>query len=497
LTLQFNFSIGWLVSSACRRSPVPAIAVLVLVPALVLGLALGCGCGGAADGPADAAAARDAATDAAPPLEPLPDPAAIAGPLTITAWGAQPFLTPAAIDEVLQAGFSIGREFFVATWRVAPDATRPNIDGLGPLLHAPSCLACHPASGRPASLVDGGGVDIGLLFRLARADGPGGTLVPDPIFGGQLQPSAIAGVAPEAASTFTRPEPPPAGISAASARPVFAFAVNPAYGALAPTTRASPRLSPQLAGMGLLEAVDDASLLALEDPLDADGDGISGRVARLPGGAVGRFGWKAVQPTLRGQTAAAFAGDLGIASPDRADDCTPAQVACTGAPSGGVPEIAAVDVEAVGTFARYLGVPAARRANADPIIARGHALFVAARCAACHRSRLVTGSAAAAPVLAGVGFYPYTDLLLHDMGPGLADALGEGVAAASEWRTSPLWGIGLVATQPAARFLHDGRAATIADAIRWHGGEAEAARAAFAALSPADAAALLAFVESL
>jgi len=479
------------VSSARRRSPVSAITPLGLGLGLGLALALGCGCGGAADGPADAA------FDAAPMREPLPDPVAIAGPLTITAWGAQPFLTPAAIDEVLQTSFSIGRELFVADWRVAPDATRPNIDGLGPLLHAASCLACHPASGRPASLVDGGGVDAGLLFRLARADGAGGARGPDPIFGGQLQPSAIAGVAPEAAITFTRPEPPPAGISAVSARPVFAFAVNPAYGALDPETRASPRLSPQLAGMGLLEAVDAASILALEDPLDADGDGISGRAARLPGGAVGRFGWKAVQPTLRGQSAAAFAGDLGITSPDRADDCTPAQVACTGAPSGGAPEVAAVDVEAVGTFARYLGVPAARRANADPVIARGHELFVAARCAGCHRSKLVTGAAAAAPVLAGVGFYPYTDLLLHDMGPELADAIGEGDAAAGEWRTPPLWGLGLVAAQPTARFLHDGRAATIADAIRWHGGEAEAARGAFAALSPADAAALLAFVESL
>jgi CxxC motif-containing protein (DUF1111 family) len=278
---------------------------------------------------------------------------------------------------------------------------------------------------------------------------------------------------------------------------VFSFATDPAYGALAATTRGSPRLSPQLAGMGLLEAVDDASILALEDPLDADGDGVSGRAARLPGGAIGRLGWKAVQPSLQGQTIAAFANDIGVASPGQGDDCTPGQAACAAAPSGGAPEIAGADASAVDTFVRYLGVPAARRDNADPIIGRGHAMFAAARCGACHRPALITGAIAAAPVLARVRFYPYTDLLLHDMGPGLADALGEGDAAAGEWRTPPLWGLGLVAAQPAARFLHDGRAATIEDAIRWHGGEAEAARAAFAAMAYADRAALLAFLGSL
>ncbi|MCW5808291.1 MAG: c-type cytochrome [Deltaproteobacteria bacterium] len=443
-----------------------------------------------ADAPRDAAAVPDAMPDAMPLLPPLPDPARIAGPLTLDAWGAQPFLTPAPIDEVLQGGFSIGREFFIAAWVAAPSAQRPNLDGLGPLFHATSCAACHPATGRPASLGANGAVAPGLLFRLA---GPGGA--PDPIFGGQLQPSGLAGAPAEATITYAYAEAAPPGITPASARPVFAFATEPSYGALAATTRALPRMSPHLAGMGLLELVPDAAIVAREDPLDADGDGISGRAARLPGGAIGRFGWKAVQPSLRGQTTAAFAADIGIASEDRADDCTAAQPACLALPNGGAPEIASADVRAVDTFQRYLGVPRARRGNADPVIARGYALFVAARCIACHAQTLTTGDAPDA--LAHVDFHPYTDLLLHDMGPGLADPLGEGAAAAAEWRTPPLWGLGLVAADPAARFLHDGRAATLADAIRWHGGEAEVSRAAFAALSPDDAAALLAFVASL
>lgn len=452
------------------------------------------GCGGSPASPdaSDASfdGSADAALDAMPPLPPLPDPSRIAGPLTIDEWGARPFLTPASIDDVLQTSFSIGRELFVAPWVPAPNATRPNIDGLGPLLHASSCAACHPAVGRPPTLAPNGSVAIGVLFRLARAGGGG-----DPIFGGQLQPSAIAGVPAEATITYTRAAPP-AGIDPASGRPVFAFATDAAYGALDPATRALPRLSPHLAGMGLLEAVSDAAIVALEDPLDTDGDGISGRAARV-GGGIGRFGWKAVQPSLRGQTAAAFAGDIGIASVDRADDCTAAQTACLAQPTGGAPEIASSDIEAVDTFTRYLGVPRARRDNTDAAIARGYALFVAARCAGCHVQTLETGAAPSTPVLANVTFHPYTDLLLHDMGSELADELGEGDAAPAEWRTPPLWGLGLVAEDPAARFLHDGRAATIADAIRWHGGEAAPSREAFAALSPADAAALLAFVSSL
>jgi CxxC motif-containing protein (DUF1111 family) len=433
----------------------------------------------------DGGGGLDSAIDA-PHLEPIPLPDTIAGPLTIATWGTRPFLTPASVDEVLDTSFSLGRELFVADWRVAPDVTRPTIDGLGPLAHATSCLACHPVTGRPPSLVDGGTVGAGILFRLAHDDN--GTLRPDPIFGAQLQPTSIAGVPAEAAITFT---------TDGAGRPVFSFTTHATYGALGATTHASPRLSPHLAGMGLLEAVDDATLLALEDPDDRDLDGISGRAARFSDNSVGRFGWKAVQTGLRGQTAAAFANDLGITSPGHADDCTAAQIACTSSPNGGTPEVSSDDIEAVDIFTRYLGVTAARRDNADPQIVRGHAVFTTIGCASCHASTLTTSTTATPAILANVTFHPYTDLLLHDLGPDLADQIGEGVATASEWRTPPLWGLGLVALQPEARFLHDGRARTLADAIRWHGGEATNARTAFTALSAEDTAALLAFLASL
>lgn len=415
------------------------------------------------------------------PTEPLPDEATIAGGLTITGYGPRPFLSPANVDEVLQTGYSLGREFFAGTWEVAPSAQRPNLDGLGPLFHAESCLACHPATGRPPALNGDGTVDVGILFRLV---GPNG---PDPVFGGQLQPRGIAGVPAEAAITFTR--------AGDDVPPTFHFDTAPVYGALAATTHALPRLSPHLAGMGLLEAVSDEAILALEDPDDLDGDGISGRAARLDAG-IGRFGWKAVQPTLSTQSGAAFAGDMGISSPGHPDDCTPTQLACRNAPHGGDPETRASDLDAVGFFMRYLGVPAARRAHDDAVIRRGHALFEHVGCASCHRQTLRT-SATAANDVRDVTFHAYTDLLLHDLGPALADPIGEGVAAPAEWRTPPLWGLGLVEQDPRARFLHDGRAANLREAIEWHGGEAARARERFGALSPADAEALLKFVRSL
>ena len=446
-----------------------------------------CGCG-AVRSPEDAGVAeRDASVELeAGPLD-IPDastplPEDIAGPLTISGYGPRPFLTPASVDQVLQTGYSFGREFFVAAWVPAPNATRPNLDGLGPLLHAESCVACHPATGRPVTFTDDGGVDVGILFRLVGASGA------DPIFGGQLQPRGLPGIPAEALITWSQN---------GDASLAFHFALEPAYGEFAPTTRALPRLSPHLAGMGLLEAVPDAALLAMEDPDDLDGDGISGRAARLADdGGVGRFGWKAVQPTLASQSGAAFAGDMGISSPGHPEDCTPAQLACRTAPNGGAPEAPREDLDAVAFFMRYLGVPAARRTANDARVNRGHALFEYAGCASCHRPSLRTSSTAPER-LRDVTFYAYTDLLLHDLGPALADPIGEGAAEPAEWRTPPLWGLGIVEQDRHARFLHDGRAATLREAIRWHGGEAQRARDRVENLSASDVDALLTFVRSL
>lgn len=452
--------------------------------------------------PGEGGGASDGGTGGAPLfIEPLPDADSIAGVLTSKSYGAEPFLSPASIDEILEGSFSLGREFFVGDWVPAPNATRPTLDGLGPLFHATSCMNCHPTDTRPASLLSNGNVSFGLLIRLGRELEGGGFEAGDPIFGGQFQPSAVARVPAEGTVTWSALPGRPAGVSELSPRPLFTLDPNPSYGALHESTRPGPRLSPLLVGMGLLEHVPEEDILAWEDPQDRDGDGIKGRAARLvtsEGTRIGRFGWKAIHPSLRSQTTGAFVGDLGITSPDHpTDDCTTAQSVCLQEPDGGSPEISGEGVDAVDEFMSYLAVPAARRVDADPEMLEGNELFHEVGCASCHRPRLRTQAVHRFPPLAHQTFYPYTDLLLHDMGEALSDAVGEGDAKPREWRTAPLWGLGLLTGKSNVRYLHDGRAASLIDAILWHGGEAERSRDAFYALDEEQKQVLLAFLRSL
>jgi CxxC motif-containing protein (DUF1111 family) len=263
-------------------------------------------------------------------------------------------------------------------------------------------------------------------------------------------------------------------------------------------------------GLGLLEAVAEADLLARADPDDADGDGITGRPnlvwSEAEGRvAMGRFGWKAGQSGVDEQAAAAMAGDIGIANPLApypAGDCTPAQAACMAAPTGATAryddlEAPAEVMDLVSYYSRHLAVPA-RRDPGAPEVLSGKRLFYEAGCIACHTPKHATARDAADPALRGQLIWPYTDLLLHDMGEGLADGRPEGVADGREWRTAPLWGIGLTETVNGhTYFLHDGRARSLSEAILWHGGEAEKSKERFRTMSAADRAALLAFLGSL
>jgi CxxC motif-containing protein (DUF1111 family) len=261
-------------------------------------------------------------------------------------------------------------------------------------------------------------------------------------------------------------------------------------------------VAPAVFGVGLLEAVPEAHILAAADPDDTDGDGISGRPNQVAdvvngGTSLGRFGWKANVPSVEQQNAGAFHGDIGITSalfPD--ENCPPEQVACGSALSGGVPELDAAKLDRVTFYTRTLAVPA-RRDVGQPVTTEGQELFASLGCASCHLPELRTGESDIA-ALSNQVIHPYTDLLLHDMGPGLADGRPDGEASGSEWRTAPLWGIGLVDTVNGhTRFLHDGRARNLSEAILWHGGEAQASADAFRA-SPARARdALIAFLESL
>lgn len=425
----------------------------------------------------------------------LPPVAQTGGALTSdpTNWQFLELADTLALEQLQR--FSQGRELFVADWEPAP-SSRPAIDGLGPLFNEVSCAGCHPTTGRAPTLGPDGQVHPALLLRLVRKTDQGHQ--PDPVFGPQFQPRSISNVAAEGTAHWTDAADDSARAAGLIA-PRFTIQTNESYAALHPDTRALGRAAPHLVGLGLLDFVADATILEAADPDDADGDGISGRAYRLDDGRVGRFGWKALQPTLHGQSAMAFSQDMGITSPGiLAENCTAAQHDCAQLPSGGTPEIDAQGLAALVEYQRYVGVPAVRRLADNATLEAGARHFERAGCTGCHRPKLVTRAVPNHPLLSEQTFHPFTDLLLHDMGERLSDPVGEGNAAASEWRTAPLWGLGLVESlDPEARFLHDGRARSIEEAILWHGGEAAGARRYVEDLNAAGREALLEFVRSL
>ncbi|MBC7541174.1 MAG: c-type cytochrome [Candidatus Sericytochromatia bacterium] len=262
----------------------------------------------------------------------------------------------------------------------------------------------------------------------------------------------------------------------------------------------SPRLTPSLIGMGLLEAIPAAAVLAAADPDDRNGDGISGRANQVwdevaGRAALGRFGWKANIPTLTQQVAAAYHNDMGITSPRFPTESVTGQSQVTG--PVGPPEIDADRLKATVHYLRTLAVPD-RRAIASGQIRRGALLFNQANCVACHMPTQRTGAFPDAPEVGRETIHPYTDLLLHDMGAGLADGRPDFLATGSEWRTAPLWGLGLrAAVQGQLSLLHDGRAHSVTEAILWHGGEAAAAKDTFRTMPRQDRSALAAFLNSL
>lgn len=419
--------------------------------------------------------------------------------------------------------FKVGNGLFRRLWVSAPSSTRA-ADGLGPLFNARGCQSCHLKDGRghpprgPA--IEDRSVSMFLRLSIppltaehrdALATGRL-AVIPEPIYGTQLQEFGIQGHLGEGRMIVTYQEIAvelPGGEVVSLRKPTYRIA-DLSYGPLHPQTMISPRVAPQMIGLGLLEAISEADILALADPDDRDGDGISGRASwvwSVEQGklALGRFGWKAGQPTVLQQSAEAFSGDVGISSwmvPHPYGDCTPAQAPCRAAPHGGDKanpneEISRAMLDLVGFYARNLAVPARRHPDAPQVLA-GKKIFHAIGCASCHVPHHVTGDTSPDSHLRRQKIWPYTDLLLHDMGDGLADGRPEGQADGREWRTAPLWGIGLTATVNGHTFfLHDGRARSIAEAILWHDGEARRARDAFAKLSPDARAQLIAFVNSL
>ena len=409
--------------------------------------------------------------------------------------------------------FAVGNSFFRNPWVIAPTTTTAR-DGLGPLFNTNACQNCHVKDGRGHPPAPDALSAASMLVRLSVPgdDSPAHAelrqrlgVVPEPVYGGQLQDMSNPGFAPEGKVRveYDRHEVTLADGSVIELRKPRLVISKLGYGKMQPDTLFSARIAPPMIGLGLLEAIPEAAILAGEDPDDRDGDGIRGVANRVWDDArgetvIGRFGWKAGQPSLNQQNVHAFSGDLGLTtSLLPRDDCTATQRDCLAAPHGGEPEVSDNILATVLFYTRNLAVP--QRRDVDALeVRRGKQLFMDAGCNQCHTPVFVTAADAAEPELANQTIRPYTDMLLHDMGEGLADGRPEFMASGSQWRTPPLWGIGLTeAVTGHTQFLHDGRARNLLEAILWHGGEAESAKQAVVDLDASERGALLAFLNSL
>lgn len=419
-----------------------------------------------------------------------------------------------------EQNFKLGNALFRKLWVSSPSSTQAS-DGLGPLFNARACQSCHLKDGRghpPEGDIDATSMFL-RLARPAETDAEVAALknfvtanFPDPTYGGQLQDLAAPGLQAEGRMIIEYEEEVVTladGTELSLRKPNYSVG-NLGFGPMHPETTLSPRIAPPMIGLGLIEAIHPADIAANADPSDADGDGISGKyaIARDPESGIitlGRFGWKAENSSVRGQSAGAFAGDIGISSPEVPNhygDCTTLQTDCLRLATGvqarlGETEAPDPVMDLVTFYSKNLAVPARRNVD-DPNVLRGKEMFYGSGCASCHTPKFVTRRDTQDKAQAFQLIWPYSDFLLHDMGEGLADGQQVGVANGREWRTPPLWGIGLTETVNGhSFFLHDGRARNLTEAILWHGGEAQASRDAFASLESDDRQALISFLESL
>ncbi len=434
----------------------------------------------------------------------------LGGDISVDATGPRAFRSfPASARNQFIAPFLSGQHFFDAVWEPTP-GIQPTLEGLGPMYNRTACRECHEGNGRGQPPESVGEPTKSILVRISvpGQDDHGGPN-PVPNYGDQIQDRAVEGVAPEALPVFTYEEIQGTfgdGTPYSLRKPTVRLD-SPAYGELPPETMMSARVASPVIGLGLLEAVPESTLRALADPDDADGDGISGRVNVAwdevnQQMAVGRFGWKANVPSIRHQSAGAARGDMGLTSPLFTEDlCETVQKDCQTASAqaaslGVAPELLGSFLDTLEVYMRLIAVPRQRNAD-DPAVRRGEALFRGVGCSGCHMPTLVTGDDAM-DELNGQEFHPFTDLLVHDMGEGLADNRPDYAASGREWRTAPLWGIGLTHDVGDFNFhLHDGRARSLSEAILWHGGEAEGPREGFRNMSEDQRNGLLAFLGSL
>lgn len=462
-----------------------------------------------------------ACTSSEPVAFPDADAGAESGPETTLTLGEQPggsiapiaepelpavFANPVAgLDDTQLAEFISGQGFFEEIWTPVATNGRSDSDGLGPLFNAESCAACHPSTGRRQVPPQGELTTSGLVVRLSipGRDPLTGAPLPEPSYGDQLQDRGNSAVQPEG-TIFTNYVTQSSTYADGTPYEIIWPTVNirgRSHGPLSEGFQTSARIGAQMAGVGLLELIPEDQILALADPGDANNDGISGRPntvwnPKTEQFELGRFGWKANVVELDQQVAQAFHGDLGVTSTlIPTENCGPLQNACDQAPSGGSAEVSDEKLETITNYLRTLAVPPSRTAESEAA-PKGEQHFREFGCATCHTESFTTGDSDIAPI-SNREIQPYTDMLLHDMGFDMGDNRPDFDASGTEWRTAPLWGLGLVPVDDDRGLLHDGRARTIEEAILWHGGEGQRSRAAFINAERSKREELLAFLESL
>ncbi|HVY04334.1 MAG TPA: di-heme oxidoredictase family protein [Burkholderiales bacterium] len=435
--------------------------------------------------------------------ESLPD-ALSGGAFTVADESELAYSLPGPVLDAAQVElFANGRQEFHQHW--VPIPSTGGKWGRGPTSNAEGCIDCHANNGRghaPDSALEP------LASMIVRLSLPGedehGGARPHPDYGDQLQVQGELGKIPAEGSAaiawIDREEKLADGTVVLLRSPRLVIS-NLNYGALGADILTSVRIAPPVFGSGLIDAVAESDILELarrqrESGFNGRPNVVWDEQKQAP--AIGRFGWKASQPSLRQQDAAAFLNDMGVTTRlFMRDNCPGIQAACRKRPIGMIPEQQDRPFGELLFYTRALAVPARRHVD-DTNVVRGQRLFAAAQCAICHAPDLKTADYPDFPGLAHQAIHPYTDLLLHDMGDGLADGRPDFRAGPRDWRTPPLWGIGLSGTVNGnAALLHDGRARNVTEAILWHDGEAASAREAFRAMSGDERAALLAFVNSL
>lgn len=433
------------------------------------------------------------------PLPELQERLMAGGETTVFLTSSNAFSTPAPNLSGSKLDFHLDGDFQFET--VFVTAPAPVNSGVGPIFNNSSCIGCHPKDGR-APFPDDINSLSGFFLRASMPGfGENSAPIPVPGFGEQIQNQAIFGYEPEGkfhvsytpiVETFAD------GTQVTLQKPTYSLIDT--YISFPAGAQLSPRLASPVFGLGLLEAIPEYYILANEDINDTDGDGISGKANyvfdhRSNSVQLGRFGWKANTASIMEQCAGAYVHDMGVTNPLFPFETGYGQ--SNGSDGlGDDPEISQALLDEITFYCQTLGVPAPRNLD-DEGVKRGAALFEQLQCAKCHIPKMVSGDFPVAEV-ANQTFYPYTDMLLHDMGEGLADNRSDFLANEREWRTRPLWGIGLTqVVNGHTDFLHDGRAKNITEAILWHGGEAEASKEEFKNLSASEREDLLKFINSL